>query len=709
MANASGLVLTGTYLDGLVLSNPATDEPATVAATAYITNQTATHDYDAIYGAPGYAWTVTNFGTIEGVGPETTIPPYNPGPGASDQGYYFSWYPGAGVHLTSGGVITNGQNGSIAGLIRGGTNGVTVEGGSGNVTNFGTIESLDSTIGSSVAVLLQAGGNVENFGTISGPMGIKFSGTLPGAVTNAGTIIGAVQFGGGDDRLIVDPGAVFIGTVDGAGGSDVLELAAGIGNKTLSGLGTNFVNFEKVVFDANAGWTVTLDNPAAFTGTIWGFMAGDILDLTGQAATGVTYAGGVLTVQNGGTVVAALNLAGSYTSADFSVASDGHGGTGIGIAAATGPPDAPTAINGSVTTTENQAVSGSVTSTGDTDGDVAYVVDVGPAHGTLTSFNVATGAFTYTPATNYFGSDSFKFHAVDESVPSNQATESITVNGLPPTGISFVTDSAHLATLQVQGGSSGLHSGTAIGSFTESGGIAGDAYTFTIGGASGFSISSTSNVGTLSTGGNTVGGLTNGKVYPLTVMVNDTTNSTHSAALAFDVVVGSGQSGGSGNDVIKLDIGSGNLGISAATPTIIYGLNGKDTIDATGMTANVWFVGGPGADTMTGGSGVDTYLYAAIGESKPGNGNFDTINSFAHGTDKIDCSAISGLNAATVTVLTTTPSSIAGHTIDLVQSGGNTEVYANAGWGTETVPAQANMEIHLVGVSLTATDLILHY
>jgi hypothetical protein len=798
---ASGIVITGTDTDGIVLSNPATDDPATVAATGYVTNPTASQNYTAIYGAPGYSWTVANLGTIEGVGPYMNDQPSNSGGYASNQGFWFEWYPGIGVHLTAGGVVTNGQSGSSSGLIRGGGSGVYIEGGSGNVTNFGTIESLEDTIGSSVAVLLQAGGSVENFGTISGPRGIKFSGTLPGTVTNAGTINGALQFGDGDDRLIVDPGAVFVGTVDGAGGNDVLELAAGTGNTTLSGLGTNFVNFETVVFDANADCRVTVDNSAAFTGTIMGFTAGDILDLTGLTATGVTYAGGVLTVQNGGTFVAAINLAGSYTSADFSIGSDGLGGTNIGIAAAL-PPEAPTAINGSVTTAENHMVSGSVTSTGDidndviyivdvapahgtltsfnaatgaftytpatnysgpdsfqfhavdesvssnqatesitvngdmptavngsvtttenhgvlgsvtstgdTDGDVTYVVDVAPAHGTLTSFNGATGGFTYTPATNYFGSDSFKFHAVDEPVSSDQATESITVSALPPTGISFAADSAALTTIQVEGGSSGLRTSTAIAAFTETGGIFGDAYSFTLGGASGFSMSSASNVGTLSTGGTLVSGSTNGRLYPLTVTANDTTNSTHSAAMPFDVVVGSGQSGGNGNDTIKLDTGSGNLGISATTPTLVYGLNGKDKIDATGMTANVWFLGGPGADTMTGGSGVDAYVYATTGESKPGSGNFDTINNFVPGTDKIDFSAVSGLNAAnvTVTVLTATPSSIAAHTIDLVQSGGNTEVYANAGAGTETLPAYADIEIHLVGVSLTATDLILHH
>jgi Bacterial Ig domain len=713
----AGIVINGTDSDGVVLSNPATDDPATVTATGYVTNPTQSYNYTAVYGAPGYSWTVANLGTIDGVGPYMNDQPSNTGGYASNQGFFFEWYAGIGVHLTAGGVVTNGQSGSSSGLIRGGGAGVYIEGGSGNVTNFGTIESLEDTIGLSVAVLLQAGGSVENFGTISGPRGIKFSGTLPGTVTNAGTINGAVQFGDGDDRLIVDPGAVFVGTVDGGGGSDVLELAAGTGNTTLSGLGTKFINFETVVFDPNAGCMVTLADPAAFTGTIAGFSAGDTLDLIGRAATGVTYAGGVLTVQNGGTVVAALNLAGSYTTADFSIGSDGHGGTDIGIAAAL-PPGSPTAINGSVTTAENHAVSGSVTSTGDTDNDVAYVVDVGPAHGALTSFNAASGAFTYTPATNYFGSDSFQFHAVDDPVSSNQATESITVGALPPTGISLAADSAALAAIQVEGSSSGLRSGTAIATFTETGGISGDAYSFTLSGANGFSMSSADNIGTLSTGGTIVSGSTNGRVYALTVTANDTTNSTHSAALPFDLVVGNGQSSSNGNDTIKLDTGSGNLGISAITPTIVYGLNGGDKIDATGMTASVWFVGGPGADTMTGGSGVDTYLYAATSESKPGSGNFDKISNFqpsGSNHDLIDFGSIVGLpnidaahTSAVQGLIGNGVQVLAGHVAwSTTGISGQTIVYGNTSTHSEN-QGSTDMEIHLIG-TLTLNSADFHH
>jgi hypothetical protein len=360
---ASDPIYSGTYVNGIVLSNPATQNPTIVAATGYITNRTGDHNGDAIYGAPVYPWTVANLGTVYGPGYAAGVHltaggvltngqsgstaaliegnygvRIDGGVGTvSNFGTIFGgegYFLGAGVELVGGGSVTNGQSGSTAGLIAGGGSnqyaGVAIFGGLGSVTNFGTIRGRTS------ALILGAGGSVANFGTIDGPFsgsGIML-GALASTVTNAGAIIGssgtAVQFGGGDDLLVADPGAVFMGKVDGGGGNNTLELAAGAGPGLLSGLGTNFVNFGSVVFDPGAPWTVTLDNPAAFTGTISGFAKGDFIDLTGTAATGVSYSGGVLTVLNGSSVVVTLNLAGPYTSADFTLSPDGHGGTDIG-------------------------------------------------------------------------------------------------------------------------------------------------------------------------------------------------------------------------------------------------------------------------------------------------------------------------------------------------------------------------------------------
>ncbi|MFO0929913.1 MAG: tandem-95 repeat protein [Gemmataceae bacterium] len=89
---------------------------------------------------------------------------------------------------------------------------------------------------------------------------------------------------------------------------------------------------------------------------------------------------------------------------------------------------APQANAGSATTAEDIAVSGTVTATDlnwwDT---LSYAVVSGPAHGTLTSFNTATGAYTYRPNLNYNGPDAFTFRASDGRLNSNVATVSLQV------------------------------------------------------------------------------------------------------------------------------------------------------------------------------------------------------------------------------------------------------------------------------------------
>jgi hypothetical protein len=59
--NSPGIVYTGTYVNGIVLSDPATQNPATVAAGSFVS---ASYGPAAIFGAPGYSWTVTNLGTV---------------------------------------------------------------------------------------------------------------------------------------------------------------------------------------------------------------------------------------------------------------------------------------------------------------------------------------------------------------------------------------------------------------------------------------------------------------------------------------------------------------------------------------------------------------------------------------------------------------------------------------------------------------------
>ncbi|MGH8398546.1 MAG: Ig-like domain-containing protein, partial [Gammaproteobacteria bacterium] len=91
----------------------------------------------------------------------------------------------------------------------------------------------------------------------------------------------------------------------------------------------------------------------------------------------------------------------------------------------TAPAAAPTAINGSVTTSEGATVNGNLSATGS--GTLTYAAATQPSHGTLT-VTAGTGAFTYTPSSGFSGSDSFTFTATNAGGTSNPATESITVS-----------------------------------------------------------------------------------------------------------------------------------------------------------------------------------------------------------------------------------------------------------------------------------------
>ena len=221
---------------------------------------------------------------------------------------------GAGVYLKHGGIVTNQTSGTIAGAyngiyttiiaatvsnaghIGGGTgNGVwlesagyldnsvdgTISGGQRGVYTAGT---SDSTVvnagriqatGAGTGVDLHDGGSLVNQmgGTISGYNGFTGGHGLAGlTVTNAGAIIGtndAVLLGAGlANRLVIDPGAVFVGAVSGgnpigATAVSTIELASAATTGTLSGLGTQFTNFAATTIDTGASWTLTGTNTQA--------------------------------------------------------------------------------------------------------------------------------------------------------------------------------------------------------------------------------------------------------------------------------------------------------------------------------------------------------------------------------------------------------------------------------------------------------------
>jgi hypothetical protein len=112
-------------------------------------------------------------------------------------------------------------------------------------------------------IYLGQGGTISNIGgLIAGPNGITIKGNSGGTVVNAGTISGtskAVSFADtGNNRLVIDPGAIFAGDVTANGVTNTLELAAGSG--TLSGLGDVYIGFTAIQIDTGASWDFTATN-----------------------------------------------------------------------------------------------------------------------------------------------------------------------------------------------------------------------------------------------------------------------------------------------------------------------------------------------------------------------------------------------------------------------------------------------------------------
>src|SRR2546427_733696 len=115
-------------------------------------------------------------------------------------------------------------------------------------------------------------------------------------------------------------------------------------------------------------------------------------------------------------------------------ANDGLADSGIATVTITitGANDAPVAVNDSYTTTEDTtltvAAPGVLANDTDVDGDPLSAVLVSqPTHGSLTLNS--NGSFSYTPAANYDGTDSFTYKANDGQTDSAVATVTITIGG----------------------------------------------------------------------------------------------------------------------------------------------------------------------------------------------------------------------------------------------------------------------------------------
>jgi hypothetical protein len=206
----------------------------------------------------GGSGTVTNTGSISGATDAIDLA----GGGSITNNSGGSISGSHGISLAAGGSVTNAASASILGQV----DGVFAQGGAATLSNAGSISATAGT-----GADIEGGGSVTNLAgaTISGStFGIFLTGGS-GTVTNAGTISGAtyaIDFAGSaTNRLVVDPGAVFVGAVTGGSGTSTLELASGTGS--IGGVGTgSFNHFQVLAVDAGATWT--LNGANILNGTI---------------------------------------------------------------------------------------------------------------------------------------------------------------------------------------------------------------------------------------------------------------------------------------------------------------------------------------------------------------------------------------------------------------------------------------------------------
>src|SRR3954469_10546376 len=287
--------------------------------------------------------------------------------------------------------------------------------------------------------------------------------------------------------------------------------------------------------------------------------------------------------------------------------------------------DAPVAHDDSYTLNHDTSLTitaaGVLANDSDLEGDpLSALLVSGPAHGSLSL--TSDGAFTYTPAANFSGTDSFTYKANDGQTDSNVATVNLTItsaNHAPVTNDDIA----------------GVAKGQTITANVQHGVLAND----TDPDGNSLSVSavngSAANVGHAVVG--TYGSLTiNGDGSYSYVASKLSLPSQAVAHDSFDYTASDGH-GGTSTAALTVTItnpgmvyragtdGNDTL-IAGSSQSVLDGGNGNDILKGSG-TADV-LIGGRGADIMTGGNGPDTFLFG------PNFGN-DVITDFKPHNDVI--------------------------------------------------------------------------
>ena len=252
--------------------------------------------------------TLVNYGTI--------ADPYSTG----DSSYAAVLTGGATLVVEPGAVFDGLVAANSSDLLEfGGSSPGTLSGIGSLLTGFGTISELGGATWSLTGTnVVGKGINFLDSGSLS------FLGTLTntGTITVAGGTLGLLGTTVNNGLIEVVSGTATAGI--GVEGSGQLAVGASasllLENGALAGQTINFLS---------ASGFVDLNHPLSFFGEIEGFGGSDQIDLTkptGFAETGYSYSDGVLTIVDKGATVAKLIFLGNYTTASFSLSSDGHNG-----------------------------------------------------------------------------------------------------------------------------------------------------------------------------------------------------------------------------------------------------------------------------------------------------------------------------------------------------------------------------------------------
>ncbi len=206
------------------------------------------------------------------------------------------------TYLNNGTIAVSGANSLYTGRFLVGEAGSTVQVSTGglihvaDVNLYGTIKLTAGNLNVRADLAMYGGSQITGSGTITA-VSIANAGLLN---ASGGTLVAA-------------------GSITGTGAAHIINGA------TLQLTGAVAAS-QTITFETGAS-TLSLGDAAGVGAHIVDFAGSDAIDLLGSVANTLSFAGGILTIDDGTTKIAKLAFNGKYTTANFKLVSDNHGGS----------------------------------------------------------------------------------------------------------------------------------------------------------------------------------------------------------------------------------------------------------------------------------------------------------------------------------------------------------------------------------------------